>query len=352
MAFVSADLKYLDALDADIIVYQANGDILYSNKAANKTLGISNSETLQKTVHDFKKYILSVNHESYTGQPLPFDIVLETAQNSKESILHVFIQNKYATYAVNASPLFDDKDNVSEVIVIFRDITQYAKQREFQQSMIKLLGHELKQPLSLIRAYLYYFKSFFRNRNFEVAKYVEKIDTQVLLLTEMFNDITDASKFSFNTLSVELEEQSIVKLVTNTVADQLAINKLRTIALEIAPDDYTDMKFDANKMRQAISNLIRNAVKYSAKSTEVFVRLSKQDNHVSISVQDQGIGIPKKELQHIFEPYYRSNKSRKVKGLGLGLALVKNIVEKHSGKVSVTSEEGIGSTFTICLPIV
>jgi len=347
----SVDLKYLNALDANIIVYRASGEITFANQAATESLGLPIDKLLQKTVHDFKKCILSVNQESYTGQKLPFDTVLKTGKTSDEFILHVFIKNKYATYAVSASPILDAKNEVAEVIVIFRDVTEYAKQREFQKSMIKMLGHELKQPLGLIRAYLYYFKSFFRNRNFIVAKYVEKIDTQVALLTQMFNDITDASKFSFNTLSIHPEKASIVELVKSTVADQVAINPTRTIGLEISKDEFCVMEFDPIKMRQALSNLIRNAIKYSDESSEVIVSLSKTEAEVLISVKDFGVGIPVKDLQHIFEPYYRSNKTRKIKGLGLGLALVKNIVERHHGKVKAVSEKGVGSTFTIFLPI-
>ena len=102
-------------------------------------------------------------------------------------------------------------------------------------------------------------------------------------------------------------------------------------------------------MKQAFDNLLSNAIKYSTNTKKIFIRLLKKANHICIEIEDQGIGIPEDQLPQIFEKFYRIDQKESISGTGLGLTVVKEIVEAHDGKISVTSEFGKGSKFLINL---
>ena len=121
----------------------------------------------------------------------------------------------------------------------------------------------------------------------------------------------------------------------------LSLNWMITIYAEVDPE----------KMKQAIGNLLSNAIKYSTDSKKIFLRLFKNPEHVCIEVEDQGMGIPEDKLSRIFEQFYRIEQKESISGTGLGLTVVKEIIEAHHGSISVTSEIGKGSRFTVIIPI-
>ena len=116
---------------------------------------------------------------------------------------------------------------------------------------------------------------------------------------------------------------------------------------EVVPelDETIYAEVDPEKMKQAISNLLSNAIKYSADTKKVFIRLFRKSDEVCIEVEDRGIGIPEDQLSRIFEQFYRIGQKESISGTGLGLTVVKEIIEAHNGTISVTSEIGKGSTF-------
>jgi len=118
-------------------------------------------------------------------------------------------------------------------------------------------------------------------------------------------------------------------------------------------DDIPEIMFDAEAVASVLINLLSNAIKFSSTTKEVSVKLFKEDNHAVLQVEDKGIGISNKELSRIFERFYRSREvnAMDAKGSGLGLTLVKHIIEAHGGQIEVNSEPGRGSTFAIILPL-
>jgi signal transduction histidine kinase len=114
-------------------------------------------------------------------------------------------------------------------------------------------------------------------------------------------------------------------------------------------DENIFAEVDPEKMKQAISNLLSNALKYSTITKKIFIRLFKTSNNIHIEVEDQGIGIPENQLSQIFEKFYRVDQKENISGTGLGLTVVKEIIEAHKGKISVESKLGGGSKFSITL---
>ena len=223
-----------------------------------------------------------------------------------------------------------------------------ASQKKRTLRFIHSIGHELKQPLSLIKAYTYYLGKYLPHGNDQAHQYPEKINRQVDLLTTMLNDIVETSRLS--TLEMKLSKQKVelVKFVRNLIADIKSAYPNRNIKLETNQSPVYVMG-DRMRLRQAVMNLMINAVNYSEETEPILVTIKPNTKTILLSVIDQGIGIPPAQQKHIFEPYYRTTGSKKrgVKGLGLGLAIVKEILRLHHAKISVTSKVNKGSTFTI-----
>jgi two-component system sensor histidine kinase SenX3 len=145
---------------------------------------------------------------------------------------------------------------------------------------------------------------------------------------------------------------SMIDLINQAIDESRLAAEKRKISLVFLPiTDYLVLG-EHNQLGMAISNLIENAINYSPDSTQVAIVLTSKDKLVEISVTDQGIGIPEKEIERIFERFYRVDpaRSRATGGTGLGLSIVKHVATNHGGDISVWSNEGSGSTFTIRLP--
>ncbi len=229
--------------------------------------------------------------------------------------------------------------------------TVAASQKKRTLRFIHSIGHELKQPLSLIKAYTYYLSKYLPPGNDQAHQYPDKINRQVDLLTTMLNDIVETSRLS--TLEMKLSKQKIElgKFIQNQIADLKSAYPNRSIQLE-TNHSPTCILGDRMRLRQAIMNLLVNAINYSEESEPIFVTIKPNTKTILLSITDRGIGIPPSQIKHIFEPYYRTTGSKKrgVKGLGLGLAIVKEILRLHHAKISVQSKVNKGSTFTIHFP--
>jgi signal transduction histidine kinase len=232
-----------------------------------------------------------------------------------------------------------------------REMKLSAMKNEF----VSNVSHELRTPLSSIRV----FGEFMRRGRVEdpdkVREYGSYIETESRRLTQLINNILDFSRIESGHIAYNFEATDLEELLTGTLAT-FSI-RLRDKGFEVSydgPDDpLPEIRLDANAVDRAVANLLDNAVKYSNGDRRIGVELSRSGDGVAIAVSDHGIGIPRDELERIFERFHRVSTGlvHDVKGSGLGLTLVRHIAEAHGGRVTVESEPGKGSIFTIHLPI-
>jgi signal transduction histidine kinase len=232
-----------------------------------------------------------------------------------------------------------------------REMKLSAMKNEF----VSNVSHELRTPLSSIRV----FGEFMRRGRVEeqekVREYGSYIETESRRLTQLINNILDFSRIESGRKVYIFESADIEDILAGTLATFTV--RLRDKGFDVSyhgPDEpLPEMEMDANAIDRAVANLLDNAVKYSDGDRLIALNLTREDNEAVISVTDHGIGIPRDEQERIFERFHRVSTGlvHDVKGSGLGLSLVQHIAEAHGGGVTVESEIGAGSTFTIRLPI-
>lgn len=240
------------------------------------------------------------------------------------------------------------------LILTIRTVAHELELSKMKSDFVSTISHEFKSPLSAIRQLSEMLQSNRVPSEERRQQYYDVLVEQSERLTLLIDNILDFAKieegrkkFDFETVEVAPLLQEIVATIQDRVR-----HKDFVIQVEIEKQ-LPSIKVDRAAISQAITNLIDNAVKYSGESKNIFVSAFVENKYLIIQVKDFGIGIRKEEMDKIFERFYRGGDAltRTVKGSGLGLTLVKQIVEVHHGKVNVESEPGHGSTFSIWLPL-
>ncbi len=261
--------------------------------------------------------------------------------------------HKRITVGVSYSPLFGGDGNLVNIIITFVDITRYREAEELKSTFISVISHELKTPVSLIKGYA---GTLARDDVSHDPEFVRE-SAQIIVeeadrLTELIDNLLDASRIQAGALSLDLQPLDLASLVRKAAERFRTQTNHHQISLDL-PDDLPLVRADERRLRQVLDNLISNAIKYSPKGGAITIGARPQEDHVLVFVQDEGIGIPEEDQEAIFESFYRVDSSlkRSTQGAGLGLFLVRAIVQAMGGDIWVQSEPGKGSAFYFTLPI-
>jgi signal transduction histidine kinase len=238
-----------------------------------------------------------------------------------------------------------------------RQAEELTRANKLKDQFLSLASHELKTPIAAIKGYAQLTQ---RRLNkvpqtspgvSEAQDSLGKIAEQSNRLTGLVNDLLDVSRIQAGKLELRLAECNLSALCQQAAEEQ-QMSTERSIDLSL-PAEPVVLRADSERLGQVMNNLIGNALKYSDPKTRVLVSLTSQNGQAQVQVQDHGVGIPSDELPMIFARFFRARTARQgnQRGLGLGLAICKEIIERHHGRIWAESEEGAGSTFTFELPL-
>lgn len=255
---------------------------------------------------------------------------------------------------VNTCPIRkkDEGPENAGAVVFIQDITKIRKLEEMRTEFVSNVTHELKTPITSIRGFIETLKSG-AIENPEVAgRFLDIIDIEAERLHDLIEDILQLSEIENKTEDMGIEKVNLSEAVEDVFAimqKHAQINKTKLIN-DVSPNIY--MNINKNRLKQLLLNLVDNGVKYNMQEGSVTVSASHSEDKTYIFVKDTGIGIPKEQLGRVFERFYRVDKgrSRDLGGTGLGLSIVKHIANLYSGDVSVDSELGRGTEFTVQIP--
>lgn len=233
------------------------------------------------------------------------------------------------------------------IVTVMRDVSQERALQAQKDRFIANASHELRTPITnmKMRLYLINKQPERRDEHMEVLRYVTS------RMEKLVEELLDLSRFERGVLQLRMEATELNALIARVVQIEqvAAAEKGLTLALE-SEDTPVNATVDTNRITQVITNLINNAFNYTRPGGRVTVRLRTTTDSALIEVEDTGIGIPAEALDKIFEPFYRVNEEV-ARGTGLGLPISREIVELHGGELTVQSKEGVGSIFTVRLPL-
>ncbi len=280
------------------------------------------------------------------GRPLGvFEVFNKSsaAQYSEEDILIMETLASLASTALQNAAL---EQNAQSSI-------EGAKELErLKSEFIAITSHELRTPLGLILGHSTFLRELIGSEHHEQ---VDAIIRNASRLKEIIESLSRVDNYQTGGATLREGRASIARIIEDTILsfNEMAAQTQVTLKSSLPQDDELSVNVDASKIAVTLSNLVKNAVVFSNRGGQVNIRAERQQDAVKVTVEDNGIGIPVKDLPHIFERFYQveSHLTRKHSGMGLGLAVAKATVEMHGGKIWAESIEGVGSTFIFILPV-
>jgi len=246
-----------------------------------------------------------------------------------------------------------NKGAASEMVLTLIDRTRLYEVGEEELDFIAFAAHELRGPITVIRGYIDVLSDELSETLHEEQKELfRRLDVSATRLSGYINNILNTSRYDRRHLRMHLAETTIGR-VFDTIRDDMALrasSQNRSLAVAI-PEGLPTIAADTASLGEVFCNLIDNAIKYSNEGGLINVTAVSKGDTVELAVEDHGIGMPSSVVSNLFQKFYRSHRSREtVAGTGIGLYISKAIVESHGGTISVRSEDGHGSTFTVSLP--
>lgn len=247
-------------------------------------------------------------------------------------------------------PYFDSQGEIVMLTGIVRDITEIKEAEERKDQFIATLAHELRNPLLPLKVGLNVLRESPEDQS-AVSKCIDDMDQQLEQLTHVVEDLLNLSRISRGVVQLNLEWTSLRSMID--VAANTAEPLIREKRHELTVDcpDGLEIEVDSTRMAQAVANLLLNAAKYTPKGGRIECRVNLEDDELCITIKDNGIGIPQEMREGIFEMFQQvETKQAGEAGLGIGLTLVKSIIELHGGQISIEDTDSPGTTFVVRAP--
>lgn len=331
-----------------LIVINQSGQITILNSQAEDMLGVQAREWVTGQMNDAElpenivqiREMMKLAQGSYA--PVTKEIVI---QNARKYVLSITVAH---VVGINGG--------IIGQMAVLRDITREKEIDRMKSEFISVASHQLRTPLSAIKWVIKMLLDGDAGAlNPEQQDLLDKGYRSNERMITLVNDLLNVSRIEEGRFQYQFSFEDITPILESVVAEVTPIAREKGIDVRLAsvPPGLPKVKVDSNKLRLAIMNLIDNGLKYTPKGGSVTVRTKSDRKYMTVEVQDSGVGIPKKQQAQMFQKFFRAANVVKLQteGSGLGLFIVKNIVERHGGKISFESEEGAGTTFRFTLPV-
>lgn len=346
--------KFKQAADSafdHIVITDIDGRVVYANKAVERMTGFSIEEILGQKAG---------SKDNWGGQmPLPFYKKLWKTIKIYKKPFQGEVRNKrkngelYTVFGT-ISPVKDSKGNILFFIGLERDISKEKEIDRAKSEFVSLASHQLRTPLSAINWYAEMLMDGDAGKlNKEQQQYVKEIYEGNRRMVDLVTALLNVSRLELGTFMVEPTLQSLQDLAAQALKEMEPMRKAKQIQVIQKFGKFQPIMVDKKLMYIIFQNLISNALKYTPEKGKVSVIMEKKAKYVDITVADNGMGIPKEEIPKLFEKMYRASNAKEsaTEGTGLGLYIVKAILDATEGKIEVESTLGKGSTFIVKIPL-
>jgi two-component system, OmpR family, sensor histidine kinase VicK len=322
-----------------VIATDRKGRVILINEPAVKMLSVSRETVLSQSIVS----LLGLE-EDYS-----FEDLLEEQDSV---ILDYSTKNKHYILRANFSVIQKETGFVNGLITVLHDITEQEKIDMERREFVANVSHELRTPLTTMRSYLEALAEGAWQDDEIAPKFLEVTQTETERMIRLVTDLLQLSKMDSKDYRLSKEWVNFISFF-HRIIDRFELTKDQNVSFNrILADEPLFVEIDEDKMTQVLDNIISNALKYSPEGGQVTFSIEEKNDSVIVSISDQGMGIPKENIEQIFERFYRVDKARtrKLGGTGLGLAIAKEMVNAHGGDIWALSEEGKGTVISFSLP--
>lgn len=321
-----------------VIAFDENGKIMHINPAAKELLNINNEVTFEEI---FKKLDVNIKMDAI----MYLDSWAQSEQRVivGEKIVNIF----FAAYK-------DENDFSSGIIAVIQDITEHVKLDNMRKEFVADVSHELKTPITSIIGYADTLQDGDYDKE-TTQKFLSVISSEGRRMASLVSDLLTLSRYDTNRIKREISEFDLGELAKKCEEKlQIEISKKRQNVECYVTADVPPISADKSGIERVILNVLSNAIKYTGEEGNIKIYVGFVYNDAYIKIIDNGIGIPKEDLNRIFERFYRVDKarSREMGGTGLGLSIAKEIIEQNKGSIDIKSEYGKGTEVVIRIPAV
>ncbi len=329
----------LEHITNGIMAFDTDQKLIHINPAAKEMLGITETEDLE-----FDKFFDKLGAGVCMAEFTYLD-------KFSSEIRDVFYGGKHIR--IYFVPFKMDNERTAGVVCVFEDFTEQFNLEVARREFVAEVSHELKTPLFIIKTHTETLLNGYLDDKAILKKFLTTIENEADKMTELVRNLLDLSKFDVQKFSMNKQVFSIEDMLRGIVERFSLEAKQKDIKLELVTvGDLPQMYADPEQIERAIVNIVSNSMKYGRKGGYVNVSAGSMYNEVYIKVKDNGYGIPKADLDHVFERFFRVDRARTREkgGTGLGLSIAKEIIESHGGNITIESEYGKFTNVTINLP--
>jgi two-component system phosphate regulon sensor histidine kinase PhoR len=336
-------LTILNSLSEPIFILDREGKITFLNEIAR--------ELVQDRINPEGRPYYEIFEDYYISEMVEETIKSEEPQ---EGTLVTYVGNEKKYFHVKVIPV-ELKSGDKIFVILFHDVTKERKLDEMRREVIATVSHELRTPLTSIHGYAETLLEDDLENKELVKRFLKIIEEESARMTRLINDLLDLEKMEESEVNFEMKDVDLCEVMEYVYKIIQPIAEENEVDLVVECEDVV-VRGNKERLIQMLLNLVDNAVKYTSLKEKgekkVWVRAYDTPDWVVLEVEDTGPGIPKEAQSRIFEKFYRVDKarSRKMGGTGLGLTIVKTIVDKHGGKIEVESEINQGTVMRVFLP--
>ena len=339
----------IESMMDGIITTDTNGKVILINTSAGDMIDAPENEIL---IGKDALKLLNISEYESIGEIIEAeDSLLVNASEDDEGLL---------LRAEFSKILKEENEDLSQVstelegyIIVLYDVTDQERQERERREFVSTVSHELRTPLTTMNSYIEALEEGVINDKELAPQFIDTIHKETTRMIRMVNELMQLGKMDIKEEHYDKEFIDINKLIEQ-ISDRFELTHPEKNFIKYIPKTPIFVEGDQDKLTQVFDNIMNNAIKYSPNGKNITVRVRQNYNHnrVSISIKDEGVGIPLVHIDKIFNRFYRVDKSRQrtMGGTGLGLALAKNIVEAHRGRIWAQSREGYGSIIFVTLP--
>lgn len=342
--------RVLETMAEGVTIINFEGNVIYANPMAKKILGLKDNESITNIYSDANWTNLTLEGNALPAHQHPVALALNGGQPvyDYEIGIQPAVGDRFYI-SINAAPIRDENGEIVSGIATFMDVTHRRKVFEQKDEFISVASHELKTPITSLKASLQMLRRLNSGVESELFhKLMEQANKSMNRVSVLIEDLLNASKFTGGQLHLKKQVVNLYDLISGC-CDDFRLEEQYYITMRGDKDLLVEV--DVHKIEQVLINFINNAFKYAHESSEVIVNVERIGEMAKVSVVDKGPGIQPEVIPHLFERYYRVDPAgRQYSGLGLGLYISSEIIKKHNGQIGAESEPGNGSTFWFMLP--